>query len=455
MFCFKVVFLLVVNYLIHVSNTYGNDKPELIYFNKGNIEKVTKYNIEIPSNLGMYTRGFVAGVGSGLSFKGLDSKGNLEFYVLTDRGPNIDAPNTIEGKTVKIFPQANFSPFIGMVTVNPSKSANLTSIIGLTNRSSPLNGLPLPLTNDSVDREIAIDSNLNLIPFNENGVDPESVDYDKDGNLWVGEEYGPSIVQINGKNGKVIKRIFPNEGLPEVLKYRQKNRGFESIAVTPNGKIYAAVEGTLDIKGETKDIARFIRIVEFDPKTDKTKMYAYPLDPKLYSSFKYPKLGDMAAIDNSHFLIIEQGPTKERGFHNSIYMIDISDATDITDMVLKNGKALEYGDMTDLIDITTVSKIKLFNMRDFSWDAEKMEGITIISDEMIAITNDNDFGVTYTINTEDQNLENYKLDIKNKSLIYTGGKVKPRIVSAPIPSNNHNSLWIIKLKKPLSKLIAK
>jgi hypothetical protein len=453
MYYFKVIILLVINYLIYASNAYSYDKPKMIKFNKGNIEKVTKYNIKIPNNINNYTHDFIAGIGSGLSFKGLNSKGELEFYVLTDRGPNIDAPNTIEGKTVKIFPHANFSPFIGIVTVNPGKYASLTSVISLTNKYNPLNGLPLPITNDSVDREIAIDSNLNLIPFNENGVDPESIDYDKNGNLWIGEEYGPSIVQINGKNGTVIKRIFPNKGLPEILKFRRKNRGFESLAITPNGKIYAAIEGTLDVQGETKDIARFIRIVEFDPLTSKTKMYAYPLDPKLYSSFKYPKLGDMATLDNSRFLIIEQGPTKEGGFHNSIFMIDISDATDITDMVLKNGKALEYGNLKDLQDIKLVKKSMLFNMRNYGWDAEKMEGITVISDDTIAITNDNDFGVTYAINTEDQNLENYKLDIKNKSLIYIGGQVKPKIVAAPISNNNHNSLWIIKTKKPLSKLI--
>lgn len=48
--------------------------------------------------------------------------------------------------------------------------------------------------------------------------------------------------------------------------------------MTPNGKVYAMLQSTLNIDGETKSTAQFIRLVELNPVSGATRTLAYPLD---------------------------------------------------------------------------------------------------------------------------------------------------------------------------------
>src|SRR5699024_1485521 len=49
---------------------------------------------------GYFENGLVAGFGSAVTFKGLNEEGQMEFYAVTDRGPNADAPQYSSGGTV-------------------------------------------------------------------------------------------------------------------------------------------------------------------------------------------------------------------------------------------------------------------------------------------------------------------------------------------------------------------
>ena len=72
---------------------------------KSNVD-VKKYSVGVNSHLftpahdsvsNVFPFGFVGGFGSALAFKSYDKKtGEYEFYALTDRGPNGDAPNYLE-----------------------------------------------------------------------------------------------------------------------------------------------------------------------------------------------------------------------------------------------------------------------------------------------------------------------------------------------------------------------
>lgn len=79
-------------------------------------------------------------------------------------------------------------------------------------------------------------------------------------------------------------------GLPNILKWRQPNRGFEGVTRLPNGQLLVAVQSTLDIEGKSKNTAQFTRLMSFDPTTGKTAMYGYPIDVDSYKKPKMPKL---------------------------------------------------------------------------------------------------------------------------------------------------------------------
>ena len=93
---------------------------------------VTRYVIAAPAALHVpyegdnplvkaaFPDGFLPSFGSGLAFKNKTADGELEFYCLTDRGPNGDGPKvptphgTMESK---IFPAPGFTPSIGVLRV--------------------------------------------------------------------------------------------------------------------------------------------------------------------------------------------------------------------------------------------------------------------------------------------------------------------------------------------------
>jgi hypothetical protein len=104
-----------------------------------------------------------------------------------------------------------------------------------------------------------------------------------------------------------------------------------------------------------------------------------------------------------------------------------------------------------------IAKNKLFNLRDYGWDLEKMEGITVVSNDTIAVINDNDFGVTSKMvgETTDQDLEHYQTDIDNKTIIYQGKSVDTKIISDTEGKAQNSYLWLIKLSKPLKDFFPK
>ena len=67
-----------------------------------NVESIHIKDIFIPQDLkvsysgkeAVFKKGFKIGVGSAITIKSVDENGELEFYALTDRGPNGDIPTT-------------------------------------------------------------------------------------------------------------------------------------------------------------------------------------------------------------------------------------------------------------------------------------------------------------------------------------------------------------------------
>jgi hypothetical protein len=391
--------------------------------------------------------GIVTGFGSGMFFKEKDKNGNLYFYMITDRGPNTDGPIYIDGdkeKSAKIFPVPKFCPQIAIVKVSSTK-AEILKTIDIKFNNKKISGLPVPEGEIGNTNEAALNEKMEDMGYDKNGLDPEAIAVDKKGNFWISDEYGPFIVNINGKTGNIIKKYSPGNGIPEILKNRQPNRGMEGLTIDEKGNIYGIIQSTLDINQETKNSAQFLRVVKLNPKTGKTEMFAYPHDVIDYKKSKDAKIGDMASIGKNRFLIIEQGKQADKKMKNIIYIADFSKAEDISNIKTVDGKELEYEKNRDKLGIKMAEKNILIDLREFGWEEEKAEGVAVIDKKTIAIVSDNDFGIGVEAeNGDNDKITEYK-QYKDGKITLDGKEenVKIKVVKTDIKTK----LWVIKLEK--------
>ena len=408
------------------------------------VVNLKKFDIEVPSQFMVpysgdeseFKDGFKTGFGSALAFKNINSDGTIEFYALTDRGPNADIPKYLkDGKSVpgKFFPAPNFTPSIGILKVDDKKAEIIDKIELKDSTGKNITGLPLPLNRIGSTGEVALDLNMNSLGYDINGLDPEGIAIDKDGNFWISDEYGPFIIKVD-KNGKILEKLEPGNGLPEIVKHRIPNRGIEGLTIDKNGNIYAAVQSTLNVDEKTKDTAIFTRVLKINPDTKEVKTFAYPID-KNYKSNSAAKIGDIYAVDENKLLIIEQGKQKGK-MENLIYLVDFSKADDITTLGNLESKGND-------LKIKLGEKKLVVDLRKYGWDTEKAEGLTLLPDnKTIAIINDNDFGMAIS---EDVSPYHYN---ENEKQLYLNNKATNQKLT--LKKNTETSqLWLVTLKEEI------
>ena len=339
------------------------------------------------------------GYGSGVA---VDPNEPGIFYILTDRGPNVATPtaNTL------LFPLPTFNPQIGKFRLD-GDSLRLIQMIGLkTSTGVPLSGLPNPAGSGATG-EIAVGPGNAPLGTDPEGIDSEGLALAPDGSFWIGDEYGPHIVHFD-RTGRTLERINPfgtgtgGRKIPLVFAKRRANRGMEGLAITPNGKtVVGIMQNPLDNPTTTIGRASNVnRIVTFDIATGKVHEYAYVVEANgNYAS-------DIVALDSHTFLVDERDanfPTAAVPGFKRVYKIDLSGATDITDPANgANGKqfngafleAVPNGGL-QAAGITPVSKSLVFDLTTIpgGYAPDKFEGLTTISNNILVITNDDDFGV--------------------------------------------------------------
>ena len=177
-----------------------------------------------------FPQGLPLAVGSGLRFKGYEKTTSaLEFWSLTDRGPNVDSPDVADGKgkrASKVFAVPDYTPTITQLRVSLAEKAEVIKTLPLKQDGKPINGRPIAPGQVGASGELGLGEQLAALPYDANGLDPEGIDADAAGNLWIVDEYGPFIVKVDGKSGEILQRYAPGQGLPLELAARQPNRGF-------------------------------------------------------------------------------------------------------------------------------------------------------------------------------------------------------------------------------------
>jgi hypothetical protein len=387
----------------------------------GQITKAADYKNKTSATIGTFmgTTFREAGFSALYVIPGTDGK---EFWTCSDRGVNVDCgsanPTGCKPAYDKMFCFPSYAPKIHRVKIQGDSIQILKSITIKRPDGTPTVGYLLPTGLGSLAKEEASTDTVldcaryasKLAPKDPWSIDCEAIAVDKKGNFWLAEENGPSIWKLD-TNGKALNRYSPYANLtgarPEDIlidtcfKYRKNNRGFENMTIAPNGKVYAIIQSPLLYP--TKAVgegSRVHRIIEIDPATDATRMFVYLNDGIIGTGadqirLQDWKLGDMTAINDSTFLVLEAAARGTTDIKR-MYRININKATVITSGLYSGLTAEGLADSAGLAGagIKAVKKTLVMDLLAKGWDAalDKAEGVTIINDSTIALCNDNDFG---------------------------------------------------------------
>lgn len=272
--------------------------------------------------------------------------------------------------------------------------------------------------------------------------DPEGFVVAPNGNFYVSDEYGPSLYEFSPHGSLVRAFETPDNILPKVdntLNFldgrgtltsgRQDNRGFEGLAISPDGsKLFAMLQDPLINEGSSNEgrRSRNLRLVEFDTATGKSSaQYIYQLEDIVDINNRIPGtdndfgatsqgrnigISAIIALNESEFLVLERdnrgiGVDDPLGINpvgsKRVYQINLTGATDVTGISLAGTNDLPLGVNpvnkigTPLIDIAAALTNAGLPI------AEKLEGLTVgprLNDGSYAIIlgTDNDYSVTQT-----------------------------------------------------------
>lgn len=357
-----------------------------------------------------------------------------EFMIVSDRGPNAigdNNPNNTPGTPVKVFPLPGYAPRYHHIKAQNDSVLVLNTTELKRPGGTPATGLPNPTATGGTGEVAWSDTTGTVIAPDVWGLDSEGIAEGNDNDLWIAEEYGPTMWRVNKTSGEVINRYTPfgtngeNIGIDTLLRRRIANRGFEGVTFAPNGKVYAVVQAPLaNPTVPASDSSRIHRLVEIDPFTNVTRTFAYVHDAPVGGPGGIRnqdwKLGDIVAVNNNEFLVLEHA---QRGTANKklVYKINLAGATPITTENFGGHTLEQLHDTAGLSanGIVPVAKSLLLDLLPNGWELghDKPEGLTIINDSTIAVINDNDYGIDSPLG--------------NGSLVTTGKTTKLYIFTLP------------------------
>ena len=322
-----------------------------------------------------------------------------EFYAVNDRGPNTSLRSLLSKENTVLFPFPDYSQKVIRLKFLDNKFFIISLNTITDHEGTPISGFPADRKSGSACEIPNINLNGTKATNNRCKYDLEGIAIDDNGDLWVVDEYRPAVLKIDGKSFQ-IKQQFSAESdngasqLPEIYTKRKANRGFEGVAVTPSGKILAILQSPLETEELYDSIPnRLVRILYLDPISGNTKTFGCELS----DSINDPKIGDMDAINENEFLIIEHG-INSSGKTAHVFKINIQYATNIETVSFNEGKSFESfknNAKAQFYGVTLVNKSHVLNLIKAGFNPEfgKPEGITLIDKYTFAIVNDNDYAI--------------------------------------------------------------
>ncbi|MCB4824392.1 esterase-like activity of phytase family protein [Roseicella aerolata] len=150
--------------------------------------------------------------------------------------------------------------------------------------------------------------------------DPESIQPMPDGSFWIGEEFGPFLIQVNAEG--VVQRVVetqldgqrlisPDHPALQVaaspgtgVAFRaRRSGGFEGMALTPDGRtLWALLEQPIFAANSDQPEGPFLRLLEFS--TERAAWTGRSLKYRLEAGAT--AIGDLNMIDERRALVIER-----------------------------------------------------------------------------------------------------------------------------------------------------
>ena len=239
------------------------------------------------------------------------------------------------------------------------------------------------------------------------------------GALWIGDEFGPFLIKadLNGKvlavfetqmDGKVLRSPdHPAMTTPpapdQAIKFQvRRSKGYEGMAASKDGsKLYALLEGAVWDEAtkapETLDGKQFLRVLEFDVKTEQWtgRHWKYVMEANHHA------IGDFNMIDATTGMVIErdngegvpdkacpEGAKRSDCFHDlpkfkRVYKIELSEAN-VGGPLRKIG----YIDLMNIADPHKLARKPLVNGA-LTFPFFTIENVDVVDATHIVVGNDN------------------------------------------------------------------
>jgi hypothetical protein len=229
-------------------------------------------------------------------------------------------------------------------------------------------------------------------------IDPESIQRDRRGDLWVGDEFGPWLLHFDAQGRLLEAPIALPDGLvaltnpladPDGIEATpplrpitvNNSRGIEALALTPNGRtLHVILEGAV-----IGDDPLSRRIYEFDLHRREWTRLASDYRTEVAGHF----VADAQALDSHRLLVIERD--NAAAVNRKVYEIDLRDARD--------GGPLTKTRVLDLAAIPDPDLVSLPEIHDgdvgigpsFRVMCESIEALHIVSKRELLLGCDNNF----------------------------------------------------------------
>ncbi|TWU29442.1 esterase-like activity of phytase family protein [Bythopirellula polymerisocia] len=193
--------------------------------------------------------------------------------------------------------------------------------------------------------------------------------------VFLAEEGTPGIREYSLANGAQLQSV----AIPSVFANRRANRGFESLARSPDGTtMWTANEQALTVDGDVSSAAagttvRLMRMEVAGNSVTAAEQYAYHVD-KIHgtSTFGSPQSGlsDLVSLPDGTLLALERSVAFTSPLYlNRIYEIDLTAATDVSATPFDAGLIGQI--------FNPVSKEQLWSGAADNTNGQNLEGLTL------------------------------------------------------------------------------